>query len=119
MQTLFLLGRLLSWPLLLRGTLLRSFLCRRLSDYFLSSLRRCGSLDCLNQVGVAVARYLFFQGDLQVGDTPLIAVGAAHRRRSNTLHTRTVVGYRALDVQPVHVNIQALLGADVVGILHR
>ncbi len=49
----------------------------------------------------------------------LVAIGAAHRGRADTLHTRTFVGHRRLDVEPVHVHIQALLLAQVICILNR
>src|ERR1039458_8846063 len=72
---LFLLGRLLSCRFLRRSLLLgRLFL----DDFPGWLLGRRAFLHRLHQAGIAIATRLLLQGNLHVGDAPLIVVGAAH-----------------------------------------
>ena len=49
----------------------------------------------------------------------LVAEGTSHRGRADTLHARSVVGHAVLDVEVVDIDVQALLLAEVVRVLHR
>ena len=53
-----------------------------------------------------------------MSNAALVAVGAAHRRWTNALHARTVIGDRSFHIEPVHINIKTFFLAQVIGVLH-
>ena len=103
--------------------LARGLLCFGLR---LGCLRRLGCLACLLR-----SRWLFHLGHHAMGrlalghcqndvrPPALIAEGAAHRRRADALQARPVVGQGRLDVEIVHVQIDALLAGHVLCVVHR
>src|SRR5579859_2903414 len=111
---LFLCRRLLADCLLLHWRLgfgfqlrtRRSFRCR-----LLASRRPCSW-------GRAVP-VLLRQHDFEMRDAPHVVISASHWRRTNALHARSVVRHRVLHVQVIEIDIQALLGAQVVGVVDR
>ena len=50
-------------------------------------------------------------------DTTHIAISPTHRRGTNALHPRTIIGDRILDVQVVEIHIHIFLGAVEVGVI--
>src|SRR5262249_53486716 len=122
-------GRKSNLLLLARSLLLgRGLLCGSL---FLAALPRCtGSLALLRRSGLrrfishyrcqtAVSRRCSFlrQRNLDVRHAPLIAIRPAHGRGTNSLHTRTFIGDRALDVEVVNIDVDALLLTEIVCVL--
>src|SRR4051794_8987291 len=95
--------------LLLGNGLLRLNLACRLCRRGLSAYHRRFTL---------MEARLLFQNDLKVRDAALVAISAAHRRGTDTLHTRAFIGDRVLHVQPVDVDVYALFLAGIVGVLN-
>src|SRR5438067_2698887 len=102
-------------------------LLRRLSCGLALGLCRSLSGRCFYRSGIFThhgcniffrLRILFRQRDLDVRDAALIAEGATHRSRANTLHARTFVGDGALDVKIVHVDVEPFFVAQVGSVLN-
>src|SRR5277367_5390212 len=48
----------------------------------------------------------------------LIAEGPPHRRGTNTLHPRSLVGQSSLDVEVIHIHVEVPLLGEVVSVLN-
>src|SRR5579883_3487524 len=62
---------------------------------------------------------LLGQRDFKMRHAALVAERTAHRRRTNTLQPRSIVGYRALHVEAIDIDIETLFVAYVRCILQR
>src|SRR5947199_3731078 len=89
-----------------RGFLLSGSGCRGLFTYYRGHLFS------------SVISTLFIEHDFQMSNAALVAVGAAHRRWTNALHARTVIGDRSFHIEPVHINVKTFFLAQVIGVLH-
>src|SRR6185503_20960458 len=74
--------------------------------------------DDRRQISSAVLAALG-QCNLDVCQPANITVRTAHGRRTNTLHTRRIVGNRMLYVETVEIDINVFFGAQVIGVLNR
>jgi hypothetical protein len=59
------------------------------------------------------------QNHNDVRNTPLVAVRASLRCRTDALHARPLVGDRTLHVQVVDLHVEILLGAEKVRVVQR
>src|SRR5580692_3809496 len=61
----------------------------------------------------------FRENHSNVRNTPLVAVRASLRRRTNALHARPVIGDGILHIQVIDLNVEIFLGAQKVRIVER
>src|SRR5277367_3806326 len=102
----FLRCRLLCRSLLGCGLLYKSLLLGRL---------RCSRRFRIHRLDQTILLALSHR-DHDVSQAALIAIRATHRSRADTLHARAFIGNRVLHVEVVHIHVEPLFLAQVVGV---